>query len=276
MKIKFLCTYWGSENLTAKQFLDSVIQNGYEGVEINFPEENSFIEEFLSELKIIRETTNPDFIFIAQQVLPNKAETVEEYCIRLQQRLEFLTKLKPNFINSHTGKDFFEFSENCKIIELTEQIARESGIPIWHEIHRGRFSFHLKTLHKYLDIFPKMKLIADFSHFCVVSESNLEDQKELLERVFPNIKHIHARVGFEQSPQVNNPFAPEWENHLNRYMNWWKRIIEIKSNQNAEYISITPEFGPFPYMPQEPFTLKPLSNQWEVNLEMKNYLQQNL
>ncbi|WP_353087300.1 sugar phosphate isomerase/epimerase [Flavobacterium sp.] len=276
MKIKFLCTYWGSENLTAKQFLDSVIQNGYEGVEINFPDEDSFIEEFLSELKIIRETRNPDFIFIAQQVLPNKAETVEEYCVRLQQRLEFLTKLKPNFINSHTGKDFFEFSENCKIIELTEQIARESGIPIWHEIHRGRFSFHLKTLHNYLDIFPKMKLIADFSHFCVVSESNLEDQKELLERVLPNIKHIHARVGFEQSPQVNNPFAPEWENHLNRYMNWWKRIIEIKSNQNAEYISITPEFGPFPYMPQEPFTLKPLSNQWEVNLEMKNYLQQNL
>ena len=276
MKIKFLCTYWGSENLTAKQFLDSVIQNGYEGVEINFPEEDSFIEEFLSELKIIRETKNPDFIFIAQQVLPNKAETVEEYCVRLQQRLEFLTKLKPNFINSHTGKDFFEFSENCKIIELTEQIARESGIPIWHEIHRGRFSFHLKTLHKYLDIFTKMKLIADFSHFCVVSESNLEDQKELLERVLPNIKHIHARVGFEQSPQVNNPFAPEWENYLNRYMKWWKRIIEIKSNKNAEYISITPEFGPFPYMPQEPFTLKPLSNQWEVNLEMKNYLQQNL
>ena len=276
MKIKFLCTYWGSENLTAKQFLDSVIQNGYEGVEINFPEEDSFIEEFLSELKIIRETKNTDFIFIAQQVLPNKAETVKEYCVRLQQRLEFLTKLKPNFINSHTGKDFFEFSENCKIIELTEQIARESGIPIWHEIHRGRFSFHLKTLHNYLDIFPKMKLIADFSHFCVVSESNLEDQKELLERVLPNIKHIHARIGFEQSPQVNNPFAPEWENHLNQYMNWWKRIIEIKSNQNAEYISITPEFGPFPYMPQEPFTLKPLSNQWEVNLEMKNYLQQNL
>jgi hypothetical protein len=245
-------------------------------VEINFPEEDSFIEEFQSELKKIRETTNPDFIFIAQQVLPNKAETVEGYCVRLQKRLEFLIKMKPNFINSHTGKDFFEFSENCKIIELTEQIARESGIPIWHEIHRGRFSFHLKTLHNYLDIFPKMKLIADFSHFCVVSESNLEDQKELLERVYPNIKHIHARVGFEQSPQVNNPFAPEWKDQLNRYMNWWKKIIEIKSNQNAEYISITPEFGPFPYMPQEPFTLKPLSNQWEVNLEMKKYLQQNL
>jgi sugar phosphate isomerase/epimerase len=261
MKIKFLCTFWGSENLTAKQFLDSVIQNGYEGVEINFPEEDSFIEEFLSELKIIRETRNPDFIFIAQQVLPNKAETVEEYCVRLQQRLEFLTKLKPNFINSHSGKDFFEFSENCKIIELTDQIARESGIPIWHEIHRGRFSFHLKTLHKYLDIFPKMKLIADFSHFCVVSESNLEDQKELLERVLPNIKHIHARIGFEQSPQVNNPFAPEWKNYLEQYLGWWKEIIEIQKTKKSAICTITPEFGPFPYMPQEPFT----KNRFPIN-----------
>jgi hypothetical protein len=29
-------------------------------------------------------------------------------------------------------------------------------------------------------------------------------------------------------------------------------------------------------MPQEPFSLKPLSNQWETNVSMKNYLQQTL
>jgi sugar phosphate isomerase/epimerase len=276
MKIKFLCTYWGSENLSAKAFLYKAIEEGYEGVEINFPEDNSFIEVFLNELKIIRETINPDFIFIAQQVLPNKVESVEDYCHRIKTRLEFLTKLKPNAINSHTGKDFFEFSENCKIIELTEQISKETGIPIWHEIHRGRFSFHLKTLLKYLEIYPKLKLIADFSHFCVVSESNLDDQKELLEQLFPNIKHIHARIGFEQSPQVNNPFAPEWEVYLNQYRNWWQKILEIQKQKNDEFTTITPEFGPYPYMPQEPYTLKPLSNQWEVNLQMKSYLQQNL
>lgn len=276
MDVQYTCTFWGCEQQSAKEFLSNVVANGYDGVEINFPDDTNFIAEFMEELKNIRNTVNPNFIFIAQQVLSNKNETVDEYIKRITERLEFLTTLKPDYINSHTGKDFYDFSDNCKIIEITEHISRKSEIPIWHEIHRGRFSFHLKTLLKYIDIYPKLKLIADFSHFCVVSESNLDDQKDLLSKIYPNIKHIHARVGFEQSPQVNNPFAPEWNTHLERYLSWWNEIIEIHKKSNGSQITITPEFGPFPYMPQEPFTQKPLSNQWEINLEMKHYLQQNL
>ena len=276
MEIKYICTYWGCEHLSAKEFLTKVVTYGYKGVEINFPDDAVFIAEFQVELQNIRNTSNPDFIFIAQQVLPNKKETVNEYIARITQRLEFLIQLKPNYINSHTGKDFFDFTDNCKIIEICNQLTRVSGIPIWHEIHRGRFSFHLKTLVSYLDIFPKINLIADFSHFCVVSESDLHDQSDLLSKIYPNIKHIHARIGFEQSPQVNNPFAPEWTNYLEQYLSWWKEIIAIQKNKKSAIFTITPEFGPFPYMPQEPFTKKPLSNQWEINLQMKNYLQQNL
>ena len=276
MEIKYICTYWGCEHLSAKEFLSNVMQNGYDGVEINFPDDEHFIAEFNAELNRIRNTVNPNFIFIAQQVLPNKKETVNEYIDRITQRLEFIIQLKPNYINSHTGKDFFDFSDNCKIIEICNQLTRVSGIPIWHEIHRGRFSFHLKTLVSYLDIFPKINLIADFSHFSVVSESDLHDQYDLLSKIYPNIKHIHARIGFEQSPQVNNPFAPEWKTYLEQYLSWWKEIIAIQKNKKSTIYTITPEFGPFPYMPQEPFTKKPLSNQWEINLQMKNYLQQNL
>jgi sugar phosphate isomerase/epimerase len=276
MEIKYICTYWGCEHLSAKQFLSNVVENGYDGVEINFPDDEHFIAEFNAELECIRNTINPNFIFIAQQVLPNKKETVNEYIDRITQRLEFLIQLKPNYINSHTGKDFFSFSDNCKIIEVCDYLSKVSGIPIWHEIHRGRFSFHLKTLHSYIDIFPKLKLIADFSHFCVVSESDLHDQNDLLCKIYPNIRHIHARIGFEQSPQVNNPFAPEWNSYLEQYISWWKEIIEIQKTKKSTICTITPEFGPFPYMPQEPFTKKPLANQWETNIQMKNYLQQNL
>ncbi len=276
MDIQYTCTYWGCEHLSAKKFLSNVVANGYGGVEINFPDDASFIKEFIEEFENIRNTINPNFIFIAQQVLSNKNETVDDYIKRISERLEFLTTLKPDSINSHTGKDFFDFSDNCKIIENADHISKKSGVPIWHEIHRGRFSFHLKTLLKYLDIFPNLNLIADFSHFCVVSESNLEDQKDLLVKIYPYIKHIHARIGFEQSPQVNNPFAPEWRNHLEQYMFWWKEIIEFQKKINNTVFTITPEFGPFPYMPQEPFTKKPLSNQWEINLQMKHYLQNKL
>lgn len=276
MEVNYICTFWGCENQSAKEFLSNVVANGYDGLEINFPDDTHFIQEFIEELQKIRNTVRPNFVFIAQQVLSNKNESVNDYMQRITERLTFLTTLKPDAINSHTGKDFFDFGDNCKIIETTEHIAKNSGIPIWHEIHRGRFSFHLKTLLKYLDVFPNLNLIADFSHFCVVSESNLDDQQDLLKQIYPNIKHIHARIGFEQSPQVNHPFAPEWKDYLEKYVIWWKEIIQIHQKRNYSAISITPEFGPFPYMPQEPFTKKPLSNQWEINIQMKNHLQQNL
>ena len=276
MEIKYLCTYWGSEDLSAKAFLDKVLSHGFDGVEINLPDDQQFVAEFMSELERIRQTSHPDFIFIAQQVLSNEKETVEAYAKRLTNRLNFLVGLKPNVINSHTGKDFFEFEENCTIIEKVEEVGRAAGIPIWHEIHRGRFSFHLRTLLDYLNILPNLKLIADLSHFCVVSESDLSDQQELLTRIYPNIQHIHARVGFEQSPQVNHPFAPEWKKHLDLYTTWWKEIIALQSQNGAAQMTITPEVGPFPYMPQAPFTQQPLADQWEVNNLMKKYLQEKL
>ncbi|MBP5994502.1 MAG: sugar phosphate isomerase/epimerase [Crocinitomicaceae bacterium] len=276
MDIKYLCTYWGSEDLSAKAFLDKVLSHGYDGVEINFPDNQHFVDEFMSELERIRKTSHPEFIFIAQQVLSNEKETLAAYKERLTNRLNFLISLNPNAINSHTGKDFFDFNSNVEILHLTEEMASKSGIPIWHEIHRGRFSFHLRTLLDYLNIFPNLKLIADLSHFCVVSESDLSDQHELLTQIYPNIQHIHARVGFEQSPQVNHPFAPEWKQHLDRYTSWWKEIIELQSQLGKTQFTITPEFGPFPYMPQAPFTESPLANQWELNTEMKRYLLENV
>ena len=276
MDIQYTCTFWGCENQTAKEFLANAIANGYDGVEINFPDDAEFVAEFIAELAHLRQTTHPNFMFIAQQVLPNRKETVKAYTQRMTERLAFLIALKPDYINSHTGKDYYSFGENCTIIDAAEQLAKSAQIPIWHEIHRGRFSFHLKTLLDYLELFPKLKLIADFSHFCVVSESDLNDQHELLTQLYPHIQHIHARIGFEQSPQVNNPFAQEWKSYLERYTAWWNEVLEVQKKLDKHRLSITPEFGPFPYMPQEPFTQKPLANQWETNLQMKNYLQEHL
>jgi hypothetical protein len=112
-------------------------------VEINFPEDDDFLKEFMTEFQAIR-NEHPTFTFIAQQVMENKAETATEYTERMSERLRFLLALRPDAINSHTGKDFFDFEENVAVIAAAEQLSEEAGIPIWHEIHRGRFSFHLK------------------------------------------------------------------------------------------------------------------------------------
>lgn len=273
MKYRFLYPHWGSESLSCSAYFTLVEQEGFDGIEINIPKNPDFQTAFLKAIQQKRKS-QPDFLFVAQQVLGLQKETPEEYLQRALQRLEFIAQFEPDFINSHTGKDHYSFSDNCKIIDALEEFSIQHGIPIYHEIHRGRFTFHSATTLNYLDIFPKLKFVGDFSHWCVVSESLLQDQEEVIEKIAPNIHHLHARIGTEQASQVNHPFAPEWNGHLDRYLDIWKKVLSHHAKKTE--FTITPEFGPFPYMPQSPFNQLPLSNQKEMNIQMKEYLKTNL
>ena len=119
-------------------------------------------------------------------------------------------------------------------------------------------------------------MVGDFSHFCVVSESLLEGQEAFIEQIIPHIKHIHARVGSQQASQVSDPAAPEWQPHLHRFLGWWKQMVAYHRQRATDTLTITPEFGPSPYMPALPFTQQPIGNQWEINLFMKDFLRKNL
>ncbi len=276
MKINYICPYWGYEGKEAGKFLEDALISGYDGIEINVPDDTVFTAELLKRIQHVKATHNPDFVFIVQQVLPVANESVDGYTQKMCSRLEYLSSLQPDFINSHTGKDYFSFDDNCNIIAKAEAIAKQSGIPVLHEIHRGRFTFHGKTLLPYLRIFPDLRLTGDFSHWCTVSESMLQDQEDVMEAVFPHIKHLHARIGFEHGPQVNDPFAPEWENHIEAFIGWWQRVIEKQESEGNNKMTITPEFGPAPYMPMKPYTREPLSDQHWVNDKMKQLLKNRL
>ena len=276
MQVKYCCTYWGSENDTPSVFVDKVLSAGYEGIEIFLPSlDSSFSKIFLEKIEDAV-NANSDFVFVAQHIVAAQNISVDEYIDNVKTNLLELAALEPSFINAHTGKDYFSFDDNCRVIEAALNISNKTGVRILHETHRGRFSFHAPSLIPYLKKFPEMELVADFSHFCTVSESMLEDQEEMIQQIIPHISHIHARIGFEQGPQVNDPFAPEWQNHFKQYEKWWQSIIDYKKEKGATLMSITPEFGPAPYMPSMPYTKEPLANQWEINYKMMHQLKERL
>ncbi len=276
MQIKYCCTYWGSEKDAPDVFVDKVLSTGYDGIEIYFPSlKDRFTEEFMEEVEDVV-NKNPKFLFIAQHIVPVEKESFNHYHTHVKNNLTELSALKPSFINAHTGKDYFSFDDNCRLIESALNISSKTGIRILHETHRGRFSFHAASLLPYLQKFPEMELVGDFSHFCTVSESMLQEQEEIIQQIIPHVAHIHARIGHEQGPQVNDPFAPEWENHFKVFEKWWKAIIQHKEQKNSESISITTEFGPLPYMPSMPYTKQPLSNQWNLNIKMMQHLKNTI
>lgn len=276
MEIKYCCPYWGSEKDDPNSFVDKVLSAGYDGIEIFLPPVmDHFTEIFIEEIEEIQRK-NPGFIFIALQLSAPENDTVEQYISKMEKSFLELAAYQPTFINSHTGKDYFSFDENCKVIEAALNISNKTGVSILHETHRGRFSFHAASLIPYLKKFPEMELVGDFSHFCTVSESLLEDQSAIIKQIIPHVSHIHARVGHEQGPQVNDPFAPEWKNHFALFEGWWQQIIRHKKEKGWTKFTITPEFGPAPYMPALPFTKQPIGNQWEINLKMMQHLKANL
>lgn len=275
MKIQYVCPHWGSAHLSAKDFISKLSEQGYQGVEINFASDKAFNQSFMAEIDKIR-AENADFVLIPQHILSPQNETIEAFIARIKKLFVELAALEPQFINSHTGKDYFSFDDNCRILEAYSNLSEQTGVPVYHEIHRGRFSFHAPTLVPYLEKFPQLALVGDYSHFCVVSESLLEGQEAFIAQIVPHIKHLHARIGSEQASQVSDPAAPEWQNHLQRYLGWWQQILDYQKNSEATRFTITPEFGPAPYMPALPFTQQAIGNQWNINLFMKNYLIQHL
>lgn len=276
MQIKYCCTYWGSEKDTPDVFVDKVLLAGYDGVEIFLPALNdNFTNAFIEEVEGVM-NKNTDFLFIAQHIVALENTPINDYINKVKKNLTELTAFQPSFINAHTGKDYFSFDDNCRLIEAALNISNKTGIRILHETHRGRFSYHTASLLPYLQKFPEMELVGDFSHFCTVSESMLEEQEEMIRQIIPHIAHLHARVGHEQGPQVNDPFAPEWENHFKIFEKWWEAIVQYKKQKNTQIFSITPEFGPLPYMPSMPYTKQPLSNQWDLNIKMMRHLKNTL
>jgi sugar phosphate isomerase/epimerase len=275
VKIKYVCPFWGCENDTVEIFIEKVLSSGYEGIEINLPEKGNFTNDFIAKIEdIINE--RQDFNFIVQQLIAPQNETVGNYINKMNKNLVKLAACRPFFINSHTGSDHYSFDDNCKVIDAALNVSNKTGVRILHETHRGRFSFHAASLLPYLKKFPELELVGDFSHFCTVSESLLQGQEEILQQIIPHIAHIHARIGHEQGPQVNDPFAPEWHDHLTCFKNWWQQIIDVKNREGFSSITITPEFGPPPYMPVIPFTKQPIGNQWQININIMNYLKKNI
>jgi sugar phosphate isomerase/epimerase len=239
---------------------------GYDGVEIGFPAKDNHLQT-----ELYKAARQEGLICIAQHYDAG-AETLQEYLDSFARHLYSLASFNPLFINSQTGKDFFSFEENCRVFEKALAIEKDTGVPILHETHRGKALYCIDALATYTDQFPLLKITADFSHYCVVSESFLQAdrQQSVIRKAMERTGHIHARVGYTQGPQVSDPQAEEWDEALQYHLGWWDEIINI--NRHKEIFTITPEFGPPPYMPRQLHSKMPVASQWEINLFMKKLL----
>jgi hypothetical protein len=203
-------------------------------------------------------------------------KTADEHAKSFEEQYRRAAELNPRLVNAQTGRDKFSLEDNARIYRLGLNLQAELGVPIKHEIHRGRASFSVPATHALVRTVPDVRLTADFSHWCCVHESLLSDQEDVVKALSEHCDHIHARVGHAEGPQVSDPRAPEWKDALDAHLGWWQWIVDRQVKAGAEALTITPEFGPPDYLQTLPYTRQPVSDLWSVNLAMRDILIQKL
>ncbi len=266
-KLLFFQTDWGKQ-VSWDAFCERTKASGYDGVETWFPSDVDTQNELRSALE--KHGLKIAFLHGTDKSL-SFTESLKAYTIGFKQLIVW----QPIYINCHTGSDFYSFEENKAFIDSANQVSSEYNIPIYHETHRGRFSYNLPNTKKYLAAIPELKLNLDISHWMVVHESLLEAQDGLLHEVINRSYHIHARVGHAEGPQVGDPEAPEWKIALERHLDIWEKVIRNQWKQHDTF-TITTEFGPADYMPTLPYTRLPVADQWKANIFMMTALKQRM
>ncbi len=264
--LKIMATSWGYQG-TMESFCAKVKKEGYDGIELWWPTENKKAQD---EIFAALKTYDLEIGFLCGGSQSNPQEHLEFY----KRMIDAAAKQniqRPLYINNHSGKDYFSFEDNIKFIEHTQALAKETGLLICHETHRGRMLFAAHITRNFLEKYPDLKLTLDISHWCNVHESLLADQKETIDLALARTEHIHARIGHPEGPQVNDPRAPEWEQTVKQHFEWWDKIVNRK-RRNGERVTILTEFGPPDYMPTYPYTKQPLADQWAINVYMMHLL----
>lgn len=268
MKIIYTKSSWEMSEAPLGSFLARARSDGFEAVEINL----SGID--LPPAEIDRMVRDHGLKLVAQII--TSGASPDEHRESLERLFAFAVETDPVLINSHTGSDVFPFEDSLGIFEHGCELSRRVGKPLTYETHRSRPTGSGPMTRKFLESLPAMRITADFSHWFCVHESDLSDQTDHVELAIRRSAHLHARVGFAEGPQVPDPLAPQWEEWTQLHLSLWRRIVETRKAAGEEFLTVTPEFGPPPYMPVEPHTGRPLADAWDVNVRFFRWLQEHL
>lgn len=264
MAIAFFKTKWEAGDLSLEAFFRRCKKDGFDGVETVLAD----LKESPAEIRDL--CAGHRLRLIGHVITPGK--TPEDDRASLERQVKLAVDCGAEMMNCHLGSDFFSREENIGLFARAGELSRETGVPVTQETHRGRALYNLPDILRYLEALPDLELTADISHLMCVHESDLSSRWELLEKMAPRCRHVHARVGFAEGPQVPHPMAPEWAGLCGIYLKFWKMIAKARGGN----LTVTPEAGPPPYMHVVPFTQAPLADAWQVNVAVRDWLKKEM
>lgn len=263
MELRMFRTLWGASG-DIDTIAAEAVANGFQGLEGQIPEtaeERAALAAALDRygLLYIAEITT------AGSYVPNRRASVDDHLLSLAQRLAWARELNPQFITCIGGCDAWPFTASLRFFRAAIALAEHESLVISFETHRSRSLYNPWITADFARAIPQLRFTFDFSHWCVVCERLLDTEIDTIVQLAPQAHHIHARVGYDQGPQVPHPAAPEYAAALHAHQHWWEILWAAMAQQGRQVITMTPEFGPDGYLQELPFTRIPVADLWEIN-----------
>lgn len=263
MQLKIFKTLWGHSG-TCEQAIEQALEAGFNGLEGPVPDNPraaAALRQQLADhnLGFIAEITT------AGSYVPDRRASLQQHLDSFALKLEQSLRLEPLFISCLGGCDAWPEEQNTRFFAEAMNLAEQAGTVVSFETHRGRAFFNPWVTDRIVAALPDIRLTCDFSHWCVVCERLLDTELDVLQRLAQRAYHIHARVGYDQGPQVPHPGAPEYAPALHSHQSWWERIWQAQARQQRTFTTMTPEFGPDGYLHQAPFSREPVADLWDLN-----------
>ena len=257
MKIVLFASAWAFDGLSA--CLREVANGTFDGVEGPPPESAA----------VARELSRAGVPYIAEictggSYAPASAVSVDNHFQDFRDQLKRASDANALFCSCLVGSDSWPLPVAIDFFARALSFGKQAGMELSFETHRSRPTFHPWQTAELLRALPELRLTCDFSHWCVVCE-RLPDDESVLELAIRRARHVHARVGYAQGPQVPDPRAPEYEPELLAHEGWWRRIAEAALARRQESLTVTPEFGPDGYLQLAPFSKQPVADLREIN-----------
>lgn len=256
MKLKLVRHLWGVDLTHGLQhYLPRWRDVGYDTLEVSIrfvPDREAFLS-FLKDNAFgwVPQIFSNDFV---------PGGSPREHLDSLRTQIEECLDHGPLFFNAHSGYDNWSATEAEDFYGRALELEKEVGTPILHETHRLRYFGTPWQTRQILDLYPDLRVTCDFSHWVCVCERLLPDMADTIALAARHCHHLHARVGFEEGPQVPDPSAPEYDLHLKAHESWWDLIWKSQAARGIQESTLTPEFGPPPYLHTLPHTNVPVAD----------------
>ena len=263
MKLRLFKTLWGHGG-SIDDAIAAALAQGCDGIE--GPPPNSAAER----RDLHSKTQDAGLEYIAEictagSYVPERAAPPERHLESFRRRTGEALDCAPRFVTAIAGCDAWPLAISVDFFAVALEIAGVLGVPASFETHRSRSMFNPWVTRDIMRALPALKLTCDFSHWCCVCERLIDTEPEVLALCAERVHHIHARVGYDQGPQVPHPAAPEYLPALEAHERWWAQLWQAQRRRGMEEITMTPEFGPDGYLQSAPFTQKPVADLDEIN-----------